>query len=153
TVIDLSRVTLFCFAASYAAALLLELVYLLFLHPLLRLLGLGFGLAGLFAHTLFLAVQQPPLSTRFGTLLFLAWILALSCLYGMLHHRRLAWGVFVLPLVLALVGLASAFGHPGADVDGFWLRNLLSFQGERFWGALHGGLLLLAAVGVCVGCV
>jgi ABC-type uncharacterized transport system permease subunit len=153
TVIDLSRVTLFCFAASYAAALLLELVYLLLPRRLLRLLGLGFGIAGLFAHTLFLAVQQPPLSGRFGTLLFLAWILAVFCLYGMIHHRRLAWGVFVLPLVLALVGLAAAFGHPGADIDGFWLRNLLSLHGERFWGALHGGLLLLAAVGVCVGCI
>jgi ABC-type transport system involved in cytochrome c biogenesis permease subunit len=156
TAIDLSRVTLFCFAASYAAALLLELLYLLLPRPLLRLLGLGFGGAGLFAHTLFLAVQQPPLSTRFGTLLFLAWILAVFCLYGMIHHRRLAWGVFVLPLVLALVGLASAFGHSGQakdSEDGFWLRHLLSLHGERFWGALHGGLLLLAAVGVCVGCV
>src|SRR5205823_9158152 len=27
---------------------------------------------------------------------------------------------------------------------------LLPFVGESFWGRLHGGLLLLAAVGVCV---
>jgi ABC-type transport system involved in cytochrome c biogenesis permease subunit len=51
--------------------------------------------------------------------------------------------VFALPLVLGLVGLAAAFGPP-ATPEGE--------EGFRFaWGAIHGGLLLLAAVGVCVG--
>jgi ABC-type transport system involved in cytochrome c biogenesis permease subunit len=119
----------------------------------LRLLGLCFGSAGLLAHTIFLAVQHPELVSRFGSLLFLAWILAIFYLYGTLHHRKIAWGLFVLPLVLGLIGLAVLFRHENAPEEEPWLARLLSFQGERFWGLLHAALLLLAAVGICVGFV
>jgi ABC-type transport system involved in cytochrome c biogenesis permease subunit len=137
----LEGITLFCFGASYATALVLELLHLLRARPVLRLAAIGFGAAGLLAHTLFLAVQQPPLASQFGSTLFLAWILAVFYLYGSLHHGRVAWAVFVLPLVLGLVGLAAAFARAPEE----------SFEGERFWGILHAVLLLLAAVGVCVG--
>jgi ABC-type transport system involved in cytochrome c biogenesis permease subunit len=80
---------------------------------------------------------------------FLAWILAIFYLYGSIHHRRLAWGVFVLPLVLGLTGLARAFA---VGPSGSWLPQVNALP-EQFWGALHGILLLLAAVGVCVGFV
>ena len=65
---------------------------------------------------------------------------------------RVAWAVFVLPVVLALVGLAAAYDRPDADA-GFWLFGLLDVRGERFWGSVHGVLLLLAAVGCCVAFV
>src|SRR5436190_5000023 len=111
----MERVTLFCFAASYAVALSLELWHLYQRRPVHRLLANGFGAAGLLAHSIYLAVQRPPLGWQFGLLLFLAWILAIFYLYGSLHHGRLAWGVFVLPLLLGLVGLAAALGPPSAD--------------------------------------
>jgi ABC-type transport system involved in cytochrome c biogenesis permease subunit len=81
-------------------------------------------------------------------MLFLAWILAIFYLIGSIHHRRLSWGLFVLPLVLALVGLGAAFGRPTGGDDSH-PENFLPIQGA--WGAIHGGLLLLAAVGLCVG--
>src|SRR5919199_3517456 len=146
----MERVTVFCFLASYGVALGLELWHQSRPRPVLRLLGFAFGAAGLLAQTIFLAVQRPPLIWQFGWMVFLAWILAIFYLYGSLHHRRLAWGVFVLPLVLGLVALAGTFTRPAGDGESGGLFDPASFQGERLWGIAHGGLLLLAAVRVCV---
>lgn len=146
----LAGTTLFCVAASYAVALALEMLQLLRPRPVQRWLGTAFGAAGLLAHTLFLIFQQPPLSSQFGSTLFLAWILAVFYLYGSIHHGRVAWAVFALPLVLGLVGLASTFSRGPTGSETSWLIDLQAFQGERFWGVVHGLLLLLAGVGVCV---
>jgi ABC-type transport system involved in cytochrome c biogenesis permease subunit len=148
----LYRVTLVCFAASYGVALLVELLHLFQPRRVHRLLGTLFGAAGLLAHTLFLArifflaPEIPPLSSPYGSLLFLAWIFAIFYLYGSLHHRRVVWGVFVLPLVLAFIGLAAL-----AQPDSGEASALSWWQGEKFWSTLHGVLLLLAGVGICVG--
>jgi ABC-type transport system involved in cytochrome c biogenesis permease subunit len=147
----LEGITRLCFGASYAVALCLELLHLAWPRRIHRLLGQLFGAAGLLAHTLFLAVQRPTLQSQYGSLLLLAWVLAVFYVYGSLHHRRIAWGVFVLPLVLGLIVLAGRFaprpGSPPPPLD----DTLAGLAGERFWGNVHGGLLLLAAVGVCVG--
>ena len=145
------RVTLFCFAASYAVAFAFELVFQLRRVPILRVVGLCFGLAGLLAHTLFVLAQPLPLSSPFGSLIFLAWILSVFYCYGTLHHRRVAWALFVLPVVLGLCLLAS-FYSPGSPADGR-LWALFSGDGPRIWGQIHGILVLLAAVGVCVAFV
>src|SRR5262249_54332162 len=84
------RITVFCFAASYGVALVLELWHHFQPRPIGRLLSLVFGAAGLVAHTAYILVQMLPLSTPQGSLLFLAWILAVFYLYGSIHHRRLA---------------------------------------------------------------
>jgi ABC-type uncharacterized transport system permease subunit len=141
----------FCFGASYGVALVLEVVFLMRPRPILRLVGTLFGAAGLLAHTLFLAIQRPSLHTQYGSLLLLAWVLAIFYLYGSLHHRRFAWAVFVLPLVLALIVAAGHFspGTASPPLD----DTLSNLTGHRFWGAIHGGVILLAAVGVCVGFV
>jgi ABC-type uncharacterized transport system permease subunit len=141
----LGKITAFCFAASYAVALILELLQLVRPRPILRLLSLGFGGAGLLAHTVYVAVNPLPLETAFGSLVFLAWVLGVFYLYGTLHHPRVAWGLFVLPVVLGLVTLAEIFHAPSSPRSPAvtW----------HFWPILHGILLLLAAVGVCVGFV
>jgi ABC-type transport system involved in cytochrome c biogenesis permease subunit len=147
----LEGISRLCFGASYGVALALELVYLLWPRRALRMVGSGFGAAGLLAHTLFLAVQRPPLSSQYGSLLLLAWVLAVFYLYGSLHHRRFAWAVFVLPLVLALIVLAGRFAPSPGSTPPPWSDTLAGLTGERFWGAFHGWLIFLAAVGVCVG--
>jgi len=147
----LEGITRFCFAASYAVALGLELVQLVRPRQVQRLLALAFGGAGLIAHTLYLAVQRPPVAGPYGSLLLLAWVLAIFYFYGTIHHRRLAWALFVLPLVLGLVILAGRVApSPGAPPASGFFSGLV---GPGFWGAVHGGLLLLAAVGVCVAFV
>jgi ABC-type transport system involved in cytochrome c biogenesis permease subunit len=144
----LENVSFFCFEASYALALLLELIQFLQPRPVLRWLGLAFGGAGLLAHTLFLIAKSPPMVSQVGSLLFLAWILAVFYLYGSVHHRRLAWGVFVLPIVLALCGVAWLFQGQTIDSAGSDWRDA-----KWFWSVLHGLLFLLSAVGISVGFV
>src|SRR5947209_7563432 len=142
---SLHHVTRFCFGASYAVAFLLEVAQALKPRPLLRWLSLGFGAAGLFAHTLFLIFRQPTIAAPFGSLLLLAWVVAVFYFYGTMHHRGQAWAVFVLPLALILIGLSSLFPDSGPSAEPRW------FTGESFWGAVHGGLLFLAFIGLCVG--
>src|SRR4051812_5291189 len=67
----IERITVLCFAASYAVAFALELWHLFRPRPILRFISLGFGIAGLFAHTVYLAVQQPPIGSPTGSLFFL----------------------------------------------------------------------------------
>jgi ABC-type uncharacterized transport system permease subunit len=140
----MERVTVICFLASYAVALGLEVWHQLRPRPIVRLVGLGFGAAGLFAQTVYLDVQRPPLVWQAGWMLFLSWVLAIFYLAGSVHHRRQAWGLFVLPLMLALIVLASAFGPPPAGSAGV-------LAVPDFWGRTHALLLFLAAIGVCVG--
>jgi hypothetical protein len=149
----LEGITVLCFGASYAVALALELLQLLRPRPVLRVLALAFGSAGLLAHTIYVTIQPLELATPFGSLLFLAWILAVFYLYGSFRRGRLAWGSFILPLVLGLIVLAVLFTHPADPRERASLDSLLSFTGESFWGQVHGTLILLAAVGVCVGFV
>src|SRR5260370_3442209 len=116
----LERGTVVCFLASYTVAFALEVGHLLRPRPIVRLLGLAFVGAGLLAHTIFVFAAsgndlgRRPLASPFSALLLLAWILAVFYLYGSIHHGRLAWGLFVLPLVLGLIGLAES-APPGPE--------------------------------------
>ena len=149
------KVTAICFATSYAVAFLLELLQLVRPRPILRLLALVFGSAGLLAHTVYVyfVVKPLQLETAFGSLVFLAWVLAVFYLYGSLHHRRAAWGLFVLPLVLGLIALAEIFHHPASPGTPGPSWEVFALQGKDFWPVLHGILLFLAAIGICVGFV
>ncbi len=140
-----------CFGLSYLLAFALELARLRSPRPVWRLAAVGVGVAGLAAHTAYLSVHTPTPAAPYGSLLLLAWVLAVFYLYGTVHHAKQAWAVFVLPVVVGLVGLSLALvavqgtdAAPPLDVPA-WLA------GERFWGAVHGGLLMFAAVGVSVG--
>ena len=55
----LERVSVYCFAASYAVALLLEVIHLLRPGSAIRFVSICFGSAGLLPHTIYLAVQRP----------------------------------------------------------------------------------------------
>src|SRR5687767_4401508 len=137
-------ITYACFGLSYLSALALELVRQARPGRAVRVAGLLFGFAGLVAHTIFLAVNQPNPAAAHGSLLLLAWVLAVFYLYGSVHHGTAAWALFVLPIVLVLVGLSFVFVGDEAGL-GSW------FSAEHFWGAVHGILLLAASVGITVG--
>jgi ABC-type uncharacterized transport system permease subunit len=135
-------ITQFCFGLSYLTAFGLELYGSARSIRWGRAVGAFFATAGLLAHTIFLAYQQPTLASPYGSLLMLAWVFAVFYLYGILHRNPYPWAVFVLPLVLALIALSFVF----PDV-----RHDRWFVGESFWGMFHGVLLLLASVGITVG--
>jgi len=142
-----TRVTVVCFLASYGVALCLEIWHLVRPRPVFWFLALGCGAAGLVAQTIYLAFQKPPLAWQSGWMLFTAWILAIFYLVGSLHHARLAWGVFVLPVILVLVALAELgrLLDPPPPGSAFIGVGWLSFQG------VHALLLFLGTIGVCVG--
>jgi ABC-type transport system involved in cytochrome c biogenesis permease subunit len=77
-------------------------------------------------------------------------VLAVFYVFGSIHHRRALWGVFVLPVVLLLIVLATRYGGPTAVP---WSEALGQPESPRFWRLLHYALMLLAGVGVCVGFV
>src|SRR5436309_3072006 len=115
----LERISIICFGASYIVALALELSRLIRSDKLLRYLATGFGGAGFFAHTVFLALRLPSLATEYGCLLFLAWILAAFYFLGSFRHSRQIWSVFVLPVVLGLIAFAAVLErlHGGAGLE------------------------------------
>jgi ABC-type uncharacterized transport system permease subunit len=148
TVSPLQGITHACFGLSYLCAFLLELARLAWPAKGWRVAGLAFGAAGVFAHSAYLLINQPPLAAPYGSLLLLAWELALFYLYGTVNHAKQAWAVFVLPVVIGLVGLSLALVTASPGTSTFTVPEWAA--GERFWGAVHGILILLASVGVSV---
>jgi Cytochrome C assembly protein len=146
---SLPNVTLACFGLSYLLAFAAELARLRWPRPALRVSGLLLGAAGLFAHSLFLALRHPTPATAYGGLLVVAWVLAVFYLYGTLHDGKRAWAVFTLPLILGLVWLAFALVSSEREVP----LGLPWESEHRVWGAVHGVFVLGAAVGVSVGAV
>lgn len=137
-------VTHLCFGLSYLFAFGLELVGQARPSRAVRMAILCLSLAGLAAHTIFLVVHRPNPATAYGSLAVLGWVLAVFYVYGSVHHRSQAWGLFVLPVVLVLAWLSFAFFRTG-EQSGSW------FSGDRVGGTLHGILVLAASVGITVG--
>jgi ABC-type transport system involved in cytochrome c biogenesis permease subunit len=137
-------ITHVCFGLSYLGAFILELARQARPSAPTRVAGLLFGFAGLVAHTIFLLVHQPNPATAHGSLLLLAWVLAVFYLYGSVHYRAPAWALFVLPVVLVLIGLSFAFSQD-ETAFGSW------FSADHFWGTVHGLLVLAASVGITIG--
>lgn len=140
------RIEIICFAASYGVALALELTRVFFRSGLRGMLMIGFAAAGLVAHTLFLwhrySLAEAPLSSAFDWYLMAAWCLAAIYLYLAYYHPTNANGVFILPLVLVLIGVATFL----ADREPF-----PATLASRYWGALHGVFLLLGTISVMLG--
>jgi ABC-type uncharacterized transport system permease subunit len=148
TVTPLQGITHACFGLSYLLAFGLEVARLLWPAAGWRAAALAAGAAGVVAHTAYLALHRPNPAAPYWLLLLLAWVLALFYLRGTVHYARQAWAVFVLPVVIGLVGLSLALTAAAPDTPPLDLPGWLS--GDRFWGVVHGSLILLAAVGVSV---
>ena len=148
TVSPLQGITHACFGLSYLCAFLLEFARLMWPAAGWRVAGLAFGFAGVFAQSAYLMFHHPTPAAPYGSLLWLAWVLALFYLYGTVHHAKQAWAVFVLPVVIGLVGLSLALVTAAPENTEFTVPGWAA--GERFWGIVHGLLILLASVGVCV---
>lgn len=143
-----SRISVFCFAASYGVSLALEATRFWFRSGVRGAVMLGFAAAGLAAHSMFLVVRARdassiPLSSAFDWYLLAAWLLAASYMYLALHQRQSAIGVFLLPVVLGLIGLSQF-----ADRQPF-SREPASYA----WGMIHGVFLLLGTVAAAVGAI
>ncbi len=145
----LSGISVICFATSYTVALVLEVTRLFFRSGVRGVAMFVFAGLGLFTHTVFLyhhAVHAAgyPLSNKQDWYFLAAWVLVTIYLYLSHYHPKTPFGVFLLPIVLALIGA----GQYWADPTPFAQRPALAV-----WNVLHGTSLLLATVAVAVGFV
>lgn len=147
----LSGINIVCFAASYGVALVLEITRLFFRLQVRLVVIMGFMVAGLFAHTVYLWMRAAhvlpsgsPLSSWYDWYLVAAWILAAAYLGLLIARPQTNVGIFLLPIVLALIGVAHTF------------RGIAPFPRDRamqMWGMAHGVMLLLGTVTVSLGFV
>jgi ABC-type uncharacterized transport system permease subunit len=143
----ISGISITCFAASYAVVLALEVSRLFFRSGVRWAVMVGFAGAGMLAHTLFLAYRAAhalgsPLSSKEDWYLIAAWVLAGAYLWLTCFHPRNAYGLFLLPLVLGLIGVGALL------VDS---APFAREPASRVWGAIHGVSLLLATVSIVGG--
>jgi len=142
----LSRVGIICFAASYAIVLAMEVSRLLFRSGIRGAFMLAWAGAGLFAHTVYLYYRAAnttgvPLSSWRDWYLVAAWALMAVYLYLLYFNPRTSIGLFLLPIVLGLIGIAA------------FAASATPFPREpasKVWGAIHGASLAAAAVSMLV---
>jgi hypothetical protein len=147
----LSGISITCFSASYAVTLALEVSRLFFQVRVRWLVMIGFAAAGLLAHSIYLWMHtrseihgaiSAPLSSWYDWCLLAAWVLVVAYLGLAIRRPHNAVGLFLLPLVLALIGVAYA------------VRDMPSFERQEalgYWATIHGGMLLLGTVSAALG--
>jgi len=138
-------IRLICFAGSYAVALGFELFGGVLPARLRRALVLAWTLAGITAQTLYIsyraAQSHAVLNTCFDSLLALSWLLAISFLVAQWNHPQLSLGLLVLPVVLVLIGLSGLLKAT---------RPRLLGGLAKFWGPLHGAIVLAGGIAAFV---
>ena len=143
-----SGISVVCFAASYAVALVCEASRLVFRSGVRGAAMIAFAAAGLVAHTIFLgwrATHEPavPLSSAFDWYLLAAWVLAGGYLWLTIANPRTPVGLFLLPVVLGLIGAAHISSRAPFPQS----------PATQIWGAIHGSFNLAASVAVAVGAI
>lgn len=148
----LAGVTVSCFLLSYLVVLIVEALRFGFKLPGRTFLAIGMMAAGLFAHSIFLFNQfsyvtaqseQPQLlSNWFQWCVLGAWGLALAGLILMLRNPNGSIGLFLVPVILSLIGLARL------------VQGIAPFQRETtitIWGSIHGVSLLVGTMFISLG--
>jgi ABC-type uncharacterized transport system permease subunit len=145
------NITITCFAASYTVCLALEASRLIFQARIRGVLVIGMAVAGLFAHLIYLmtalqaqvtAGNVAPLSNWHDFCLLAALVLVGVYLGLTLRRPQDNVGLFLLPPVLGLIGLAVLFqSSPPFPRDDALI----------VWRMIHGLTLLVGTVTVTLG--
>lgn len=147
----LSGVTVSCFLFSYLVVLAVDGARFAVKVPGRNLLLMGMMSAGLVAHTIFLLHQigaesdgDTPqlLADWFQWAIVGAWGLAIICLFLIIRNPQGAVSLFMIPLILGLIGVASL------------VRDQPPFAREttiNLWGLIHGVSLLCGTMFICLG--
>ena len=146
----LSGVTVSCFLLSYLIVLGMEASRWILKFPGRKALVVAMLVAGLVAHSIFLINEfvgtsdskSQLVANWFQWSVLGAWGLALACLVLTLRSPNGAFGLFLIPLILALIGLGQL------------LRNTKPFDAATtlgLWNLIHGVSLLLGTMFICFG--
>jgi len=141
----LSGTLIICSATAYTIALALELLGLNQRFAWHRVALRALTLFAILAHTLHLARNATtnsalPISTS-DWLLWAAWLIAIVYFAALFYLPRSPTGIVLLPIVLGLM-LSSCWAST---------EPLVSGQSLRIWGQIHGLMLLVGTVTVCIG--
>lgn len=145
----LDRLSILCFGGTYTLALLADLARVRWgarasWKLVIGLLALGWAVHGIYLANHGLNEGRLPVATMFDSMMMLAWILAAIELYLLVRAGRpSAVGFFLTPLLLAVVVMGGLVAPRGA-----WAPD--SGGPARFWGAIHGILLMAGAVSTFV---
>jgi Cytochrome C assembly protein len=142
-----------CFAACYAIAFTFEGMSIISRRGLHGAHVLGFATAGFVLQSAFLVRQvvafyreavpnASPLSNFQDWCFVAAWILAVIYLYFAYFHAKTSFGLILLPILLALTGVAVFL----ADSEPFPRE-----PASKVWGAIHAISILLASVSLLIG--
>lgn len=142
--------TITCFTGSYLLALAAAIARFIFRDRVRPWVGLILGGVGLFAHTLYLWKEAnaaleggyPLFSSWHDWCLLASWILAAAYLGLLIRHAENAVGLFLLPLVLGLIGIAIAVRDGGR-----FSRD----EALNLWRLVHGLALMAGTVSVLLG--
>lgn len=148
----LYKISITCFAASYLVVFALEVSRVFFDVSLRKYVQVGFTGAGLFAHTVYLLMQGKLeldstgiwLSSWFGWCLAAAWVLAAAYLWISIRQSKSVIGLFLLPVILALIVVGIQFGPENSFSTG---------RAKTIWNMVHGSSLLLGTAVVALGFV
>lgn len=142
----LTGVSLTCFLFSYLIVLILEVCRLFFKFPARQALILIGMIAGLTAHSIFLGNELfsdgRVLSNWFQWVVLGAWGLAVACTYLMARNPSGNIGLFLIPLVLLLIGIATMVRGTQPFATG---------SAVTFWGQVHGVSLVLGTMFIFQG--
>lgn len=144
-------ISLTCFVGSYVVAMLLDLTRSVVQIPGRGLLTIGFTVAGLFAHGVYLVARALGQNSAgdMGTLagwydwsLLVAWGMAACFLILYLRRPDTSVGLFLLPAVLLVVALASLTRDwtPFSRVEAVGL-----------WRSVHGLAMMVGVAAVLLG--
>ena len=147
----LTGISLVCFSTSYAITLALEVSRLFFRMPIRMVVMLLFAVIGIGMQTLYLynratapGLASVPLSNWHDWYVIAAWVLAAVYIYLAASRPQTSVGLFLLPVVLVLIGVAYAFPQN---------LTLPPTHAKDVWGIAHGVLLLLGTIAVSLGFV
>jgi ABC-type transport system involved in cytochrome c biogenesis permease subunit len=144
------RLSVLCFGGTYGLALACDLARFVVRgsarwYATLALTTLAWVVQTAYLGNLAHQTHQLPVSTVSESLLVLSWVLAAVGLYLIVRSPKpVAVGVFVLPVVLALVVVAGVWAPKENWAESGWGGASL------FWGRAHGLLYLVGAVASCV---
>lgn len=146
----LSGITLLILAASYLITLGLEIARIFVQARWRAVLSLGFAVLGLITHTLYLIGEQRgvidsgPISSWHQWCLMAAWVLASLYVIAAFAQPGTSLGLFLLPMVLLLVGVAYLMDQ---------VAPFSAATQTESWSVIHGTALLAGTVVVMLGFV
>jgi ABC-type uncharacterized transport system permease subunit len=144
-------ISILCFFATYSVTLALEINRAVFgTGRRMAYITFATGMLGLVAQAWFLTDQvhkgllrhTAPLSSFHHWFLIAAFVLVAVYLVWSFRRPGTAFGLFLLPVSLLLILLATRFPPE---------QTFSPQRASLVWGTIHGGSLLLGTVAVCVG--